>query len=431
MTRTHFIHTVAALLTLFMATAASYAAAVPGRYTVDLSGPGWSLWRDSAAQWQHDKLFLPGVDLAKLPTNAPTSGWGVLQSSQAISVSVPGTAVEYLGNGTGRAIKMTGVTWWTRKIKIPANTAGRKVRLEFGSVRLRAEVYVNHKLAAYDIVGNTPFEADITNDVKPGSVAELEARITNPGGNFSYEDIHPITWGKYKIPMSHGFGGITGNVRLVVCDPVYIDNVYVQNQPSITSVKIITTIKNTTPNTVRRKINATVAQAGDNKSTPHYVARAKGVLLKPGNNTVTLNISAPDAKIWSLQSPNLYFANVRISGDGSADGQQQTFGFRWFAPTGIGTNAMLRLNGHRIVLRTAISWGFWPLNGIFATPAMAEKQIHDAKMFGLNMLNFHRCIGSPVVLNKADEMGLLYFEEPGGYVSAGNDPFAQACRASS
>jgi hypothetical protein len=41
------------------------------------------------------------------------------------------------------------------------------------------------------------------------------------------------------------------------------------------------------------------------------------------------------------------------------------------------------------------------------------------------MLNFHRCIGSPVVLDAAERDGLLYFEEPGGYVTGGADPFAQ------
>lgn len=39
------------------------------------------------------------------------------------------------------------------------------------------------------------------------------------------------------------------------------------------------------------------------------------------------------------------------------------------------------------------------------------------------MLNFHRSIGSPVVLEKADELGLLYLEEPGAFHSAGHDPF--------
>ncbi|HEY4786603.1 MAG TPA: glycoside hydrolase family 2 TIM barrel-domain containing protein, partial [Bacteroidales bacterium] len=42
------------------------------------------------------------------------------------------------------------------------------------------------------------------------------------------------------------------------------------------------------------------------------------------------------------------------------------------------------------------------------------KQVDDAKKLGLNMLNFHRTIGQANVLDAADELGLLYFEEPGG-----------------
>ncbi|MCD8166270.1 MAG: PA14 domain-containing protein [Bacteroides sp.] len=81
------------------------------------------------------------------------------------------------------------------------------------------------------------------------------------------------------------------------------------------------------------------------------------------------------------------------------------------------------MNGRRIMLLSAISWGYWPVTGLIATPEMAEKQIRVAKELGLNMLNFHRSIGSPVVLEKADEMGLLYYEEPGSFHSANHDPF--------
>jgi hypothetical protein len=107
------------------------------------------------------------------------------------------------------------------------------------------------------------------------------------------------------------------------------------------------------------------------------------------------------------------------------DEDSQIFGFRWFEVTGQGSDAMFRLNGKRIVLRTAISWGFWPINGIFPTEELAVKQIRVAKSMGLNMLNFHRCIGSPIILEKADELGLLCYEEPGNYRSGHNldNPF--------
>jgi beta-galactosidase/beta-glucuronidase len=90
-----------------------------------------------------------------------------------------------------------------------------------------------------------------------------------------------------------------------------------------------------------------------------------------------------------------------------------TFGFRWFAPEGIGSNAMFRINGKRIVLRSAISWGWWAPNGLFPTDEMARKEVLAAQSLGLNCLQFHRNIGHPNVLDEQDRLGLLRYEEPG------------------
>ncbi len=46
------------------------------------SGNGWKLRQDSAAQWKNDDLYLPPVDLAKIPTNPPTGGWQVLETGK-------------------------------------------------------------------------------------------------------------------------------------------------------------------------------------------------------------------------------------------------------------------------------------------------------------------------------------------------------------
>ena len=52
--------------------------------------------------------------------------------------------------------------------------------------------------------------------------------------------------------------------------------------------------------------------------------------------------------------------------------------------------------------------------GITPSDELARRQVESAKKLGLNMLNFHRTIGHSNVLDYADELGLLYFEEPGG-----------------
>ena len=393
------------------------------RAETDLTGPGWFLWQDKAASWKDDALFLPPADLSKIPTNPPTGGWEQLTPGKGIPAAVPGTVEDYLGDGKAHGV--LGVTWWYRTFHVPAVGGPRRITLHFDGVRLRAEVYVNRKLAGYDIVGETPFDVDLTDEVKPGQDVQLAVRVTNPGGVYAWQDFRTIDWGRYKLPASHGFGGIIGPVKLLVTDPVSVEDLYLQNTPDPRHANAIVTFRNTTPTAAHRDLDLRVVEK-QNPSVEVFGSRVKDLTLPAGSSSTTVAIDAPNAKLWDLDHPELYRCEVTLlDRDEVTDSASQTFGFRWFAPEGEGTNALFRLNGKRIVLRTAISWGFWP-NGLFPTPELAARQIRVAKQFGLNMLNFHRCIGSPLVLRQADEGGLLYFEEPGGYTSARKDPFAQA-----
>ncbi len=395
------------------------------RQEIDLSGAGWRLWLDRAAAWQHDKLFFPAPPAADLPVNPPTGGWEALAGAEPRAVAVPGTVEEYLQTTPGPAGDLTGVSWWCRTFDVPKADGPRKILLRFESVRLRAEVYVNRRLVGYDVVGNTPFEVDLSSAVQPGERCELAVRVTDPGGNFDWRDSQPLRWGDYVLPLSHGFGGITGRVRLVVCEPVYLDDVFVENTPAITTANALLTVRNGAGEPQRRGLAVRVFER---QNPTHEIFREElaARTFPPGDTTVTVKIDAPDARRWQLDDPQLYMCEATLLDDGGErDGERRTFGFRWFAPEDVGTNAVLRLNDRRIVLRTAISWGFWPVNGIFPTPELAEKQVRTAKALGLNMLNFHRAIGNPLVLEQADELGLLYFEEPGAYKSVGADAFGQ------
>ena len=396
------------------------------RSVTSLAGPGWKLWRDAGAKWKDDVLFAPPVDLATVPVNPPTGGWEQLDSPATIPCSVPDTAEGILGDGSGPKTAVLGVTWWTTTLKLPAFAAGRRVLLQFDSTRQRAEVYLDRKLVGYDLVGSTPFSLDLTGALKPGSSAQLAVRITHPGGNYAWNDSRPLQWGRYSIPMSHGFAGITGDVRLVVCDEAYVDDLYVQNTPAPGVANALLTLRNTTSGPVTRDIIVSVVSRGA-PSVEVFRHELKAVTLPTGDSPLSVKISVPAAKIWDLASPSLYECRVQVRDSGRVtDDTARTFGFRWFDLVGIGDNARLHLNGRRIMLRTAISWGHWPVNGFFPSRELAEKQVRAAKAFGLNMLNFHRTLGDPVALTATDELGLLMFEEPGGYVSPGTDPFAQA-----
>ncbi|MCP4245441.1 MAG: beta-galactosidase [bacterium] len=399
------------------------AGAAPGnaavRECMDLTGQGWMLWLDKQASWEDDELHLPPVEVDSLPSTPPTGGWEVLAGA-GLPVRVPNTVEGYLWDTEGGDYK--GVSWWRREFDVPAAATGKRLVLRFEAVRLRAEVFVNQMLVGYDVIGNTPFEVDVTDRVRAGRANTLAVRITDPGGNFDWMDFQAHRWGRHTIPASHGFGGITGAVRLLILDPVHVADVFVRNTPAVTDVELQITVRNTTKAAVRRDLAVRIT-AKDVPDTTIFEQAWPGMACDPGEAVVTRSISVPSARPWNLDAPQLYVCRVSLSGQGQKD---TTFGFRWFGVDGIGTDARFRLNHRRIVLRSAISWGFWPINGITPTGELAEKQIRAARSLGLNMLNFHRCIAQPLLLDLADEMGLLCHEEPGGYTARGGDAFCRA-----
>jgi len=398
------------------------------RADTDLSKSGWRLWLDQKATWENDTLYLPSeVRLSALPVNPPTGGWQVLGAQQGIPVTLPTTVEEHywgkLGTrpynqyeaqrGPGTSFQngnYKGVSWWYRPVAIPRFRPGQRVLLSVRGARLRSEVYVNGKLCAYTIMGELPFQADLTDAVKPGETAQVAIRITNPGGHFDWLDFGSarLNWGKYTFPPSRGFGGLDSDIKLAVRDGVSVSDLAAVNTPDLHKVRLVADVS-----------SASQAYKGDvqfeivRKGGRVWSATAPVELSAGETKTVSLEARVDGAEAWDLQHPNLYQAKASLPGL-SASGKETKFGFRYFTPQGIGGNdAILALNGKRIVLRSAISWGFWGRNGLWPDAEMADREVENAQKIGLNCLQFHRNIGKPEVLDIQDEKGLLRFEEPG------------------
>lgn len=422
------------------------------RTTLELSGAGWSLRLDPDAPWEEDVLHLPGVELASLPARPPTGGWDALAEG-AHAVSVPGTVEQYTWDAVG---DYRGVSWWSRDVDVPAEALlpaegggpGRRALLRLQAVRQAAEVYWNEQLVGYDAVGNTPFEVDVTQALRPGK-NRLALRVTDPGGNFDWKDHDAHTWGPAEgaqtIPASHGFGGVTGPVRLLLVDPVHLADVFVRNGPDPAAVDVVVTVRNALPDAQRGGLHFELFEDGG--APLPFTAWIFALDFPPGESEHELRIALPQAARWSPQSPSLHHVRVALhrgAGDirmeTGANGSlrqagapgpaqdlvEQRFGFRAFTVEGVGEDAVFRLNGERIVLRSAISWGFWPVSGMVPTPELARRQVQSAKALGLNMLNHHRTIAAPGLLDVHDELGLLAYCEPGGYAATGGDALAHA-----
>ncbi len=394
--------------------------------TLAIPDTGWHLWVDEKAPWQDDAIHLPAdVDLASLPRNAPSGGWDVLAADAGLAVTLPATVEQFHWGKFGEqpytiseyawaptdpvpqngAYK--GVSWWWRAIEIPASFRGKRILLAIRGARLRAEVFLNRKLVGYSILEELPFECDLTDAADPGGENVLAIRITNAGGRYDWIDGDTIPWGKVKLPCSHGFGGLDRGMTLSA-HPLQgrIADLWVLNTPDTTAATAF--VKLEPANAKHLKLEIVDEKTG--RILPALITPAG----RAADGAYKFAIKTKNAKRWTLASPNLYRLRARLTLGKSDSVKETVFGLRWFAPDGVGKNAVLRLNGRRVRLYSAISWGYWGLNGLWPTPALAEKEVIQAKALGLNCLSFHRNTGKHDVFAAQDRLGLLRIMEPGG-----------------
>jgi len=418
-------------------------AAVP-QLTVTIPDGGWRLWPDTKAEWKNDDLYLPDeVNLATLPVNPPTGGWEMLDGTNGIAVTLPSTVEEhywgkfglrpytradYTYGGRDPEVQngnYEGVSWWWRTVNVPSSFSGKLVLLYVRGARQRAEIYVNHQLVGYNIIEETSFDCDISKALLPGKPNQIAIRITNPGGWMDWQDFNTIIWGKYTFQKSHGFGGLDRGLTLTAHDPVYLDDTWVLNTPEPHTITAHALVRNTSTQTETGMVHFKVTDP----TSGAVLADREEIVMVPAGQTfeAVREIHCPSAQLWDLNTPRLYNMHAEVNmrpgvgmniGTPMSDAVDRTFGFRWFEPRGIGQQAGLYLNGRRIRLYTAISWGFWGMNGLWPTPDLGLKEVRDAKALNMNMLNFHRNIGKEEVLAQQDQLGLLRYMEPGGGVFA-------------
>jgi hypothetical protein len=397
----------------------------PDEHIVVVPDGGWRLWIDESAPWQDDAIYLPEeVNLAALPVNPPSGGWEKL--SVGLEVSLPSTVEQhYWGMFGARSYTQDeftyaasdpvpqngayrGVSWWWREIEIPASFRGRHIILSVRGARLRAEVFLNRKLVGYSIIEELPFDCDVTEAALPGGKNLLAIRITNPGGRYDWLDGDTIRWGKVKLQRSRGFGGLDRGIVLSA-HPLEgrIEDLWVLNTPQRRTVRAFVKL------TGARDAKRLVLEIVEEKTGRTVAADIRHTASKDGTHEFV--VTAKSARPWDLATPALYRLRVRWTAPSGAKSLSSVvFGFRWFAPEGLGKNAVFRLNGRRFKLYSAISWGYWGLNGLWPTPELAEKEVTQAKTLGLNCLNFHRNVGKKEVFAAHDRLGLLRELEPGG-----------------
>jgi beta-galactosidase len=465
------------------ATAATLAPAVPsfaqGKQTAAeipypengtlIPDDGWHLWIDDKAAWKEDDIFLPddvswidGKLCGKgqpLPVNEPTGGWGVLRADSGLDVILPSTVEQhywgqYGAGDDGKPRPYTpeeyryaattppvppaddnvpqngayfGVSWWHTAIDIPAEWRGKRIFLHIRGAHLRAEVFLNKQLVGYSIMEELPFECDLTHAADPGNFNGLAIRITNPFGRFDWVDGLNAKWNHVSLYRSHGFGGLDRGMTISAHEgQVRIRDLWVLNKPDARGIKVfyeLATLSGFMDGSGSVRLDVIDPVTGRVVAT-NRPPGSGGASSFADTNVAIFNedLGVKEAEIWDLHSPKLYHLRATLS-DAKSSTRTIAFGFRSFTVDGLGTNALFRLNGRRIRIYTAISWGFWGLNGMWPVPELATKEVTAAKALGLNCLNFHRNLAKEEVLRQHDQLGLLRYMEPGaGKLAIGKPP---------
>lgn len=268
---------------------------------------------------------------------------------------------------------------YERKLMIPEEWRGKKLILEFEGVYRKATVTVNGQKAAFHDYGYTGFYVDITELAVCGAENTVQVDAIN-----------------HDQPNSRWYSG-TGIYR-----PVWL---YILPERHI----VLDGIRVTTLDWKTRKLNITVETTGEGSVTAQLLdpdslqvmAEQKG---SSDSGKFVWELSLPDGKLWSPESPKLYICRAAF-GD---DVQEVRFGIRVVECT---PENGFCINGRRVILRGACIHHDNGLLGACAYDFAERRKIRILQENGYNAVRSAHNPCSKAMLDACDETGMLIMDE--------------------
>lgn len=307
--------------------------------------------------------------------------------------------------------------WFLRSFDLPPTMEGRRLRLLFGAVNHKAEVWVNGRRVGEYLGGNVPFEMDVTGFVRPGRnelavlVTNWTAFCTNPPQEFVVKPFEHPGW---KIPPKSIIGPIGGsflmtgiwrNVALEATADVYVEDVFVQTSVRRKQIRVAVTIRNAGAAARRVRMTNLISD----RSGPAKDLGTTELQLAAGERREVV-VEAPwrNPHLWFLNDPYLYRLTTTLAEGGKVVDQVATrFGFREVWTEG----PRFVLNGVPMKLFATSGWS---MNSWEA----ARAHILRMKAAGTRAMRLHTQPWEEHILAAADELGMLIVDEAGVYCYA-------------
>lgn len=358
-------------------TAADPCAAADGRLARPLDGV-WSFRLDPQKVGVAEKWFnadVPFEATVRVPGAWPAQGFGAETDKFRHS---------YIGQA-----------WYKRTVDVPVDWEGRRIFLCIGGVHRYADVWVNGRSLGEHIGYLSPFEYELTPQVKPGGTITIAIRVDCE----QRWDVDCL-FGCFDV-IDHMFadwGGIWEHVRLEARGDAWLEELFVRTRVTPAGCTVSAKLAGSAAAGDRIKLEA----AGVEKIVPLKAGTAAGAMI-------SVELDLPGAALWSPEHPELHNATLTLlKGDTVVDRIATRFGLREIRIDG----HHFLLNGRRIYLRGYGDDAIYPET--MAAPcdqAFYAQRLRTIKSYGFNYVRHHSHTLPQEYYAAADEVGMLVSAE--------------------
>ena len=291
----------------------------------------------------------------------------------------------------GAAYHPAGAYSYVKEFDVPAEWAGKVVRLEVQGAYRRAMVFLNDEFAGNRADGFARFFVDLTPYLRHGARNTLRIEVRSGEDSRWYAGA-----GLHRPVLLH-----VDEATHIVPDGVRVTTVRVEDDQAV--LEVATTVTNRGLTTAQVRVQ-TVLSAPDGATVE---GDDTPLTLAPGRTSVVrqrLYLETP--ALWSVDSPTLYSAHTRL--DDGTPGVLTAVGIRTVT---VDPRKGLRVNGEPVLLRGAcVHSDNGPL-GAASIERAEERRIQLLKEAGFNAIRAAHNPASPSMLDACDRIGMLVIDE--------------------
>ena len=312
-------------------------------------------------------------------------------------------AVESSLSGVMKNVGSSKEIWYETNFTVPKKWKGKQILLHFGAVDWKADIWLNNVKIGSHSGGYTPFTFDISPFLSNTSQT-LTVKVWDPNS-----DGQQPRGKQVNDPNGIWYTPVTGIWQTVWLEPV--------NTKSINDIKTLANIDN---NTVNIKADVKNAVYGDIVEVTVFDGE-KVISNVKSEAAQDINISIPNAKLWSPESPFLYRTTLKLISKGKVVDEVKSY----FAMRKISSkkdnNGIVRmqLNNKDYFQFGPLDQGWWP-DGLYTAPSdeALKYDIVKTKELGFNMIRKHVKVEPARWYTHCDELGVLVWQDmPNGGVS--------------